>query len=353
MNRAEKKELRTCTKQGLIDLINDPRYTQNKANQFPAIIGYLARHGLPGGTTKEDFFDLVYTARNELLAQAAKQHAESKNPLDYGKLGNLQGPAEARVKAFLRDPMEAIAREMNALYSRKENYEAIEDPDEVQYYVDLKTNANILTTIVNVSGPTEKGKYEDRPEMVDILARLSKKTPEQDVTLDASLKRINSGFFGTLFRRQSKEYKAFQNSLNEFRDAKWAHSGNVEDLEKKTTAYLKHVIPEFKYGKDMPREQWLQALPKGKRERAEFAMNVLDSIAENKQMKPYMDNVEKAVNGKKVVPVAEPKPIIENEEKQKQFQQSLEQTIVNDEPQKEEAVVEENPNEIKQSELEA
>ena len=350
MTSQEKKELRTCTKQGLIDLIRNPRYTQNKVNQFPAIVGYLARHGLPGGTSKEDFLDLVYTARNELIAQAAEAHANANQPMDYNAIPGLQGAALNRVKAFLRDPVASIEAELRAFHDRKENFEQMEDPDEVQYYVDLKTNADIHVIELGATGQTDRIKYDHNPEMIDILGRLSKKLPEEDASIDASLKRINSGFFGTLFRRRSKEYAAFERSFKEFRDVKWAHSGNVEDLEKKTTAYLQHVIPNFKYSKDMPREQWLAALPKGKRNRAEFCMNVLDSIDEHKKMKPYMDNVENAINGKPVKNIVE-EPAIQNDiAEQKQFQQSLEQAVEPKEK-KEDIVVEEEEPKVESNDI--
>ena len=338
MNRAEKKELNSCNKKDLIKLINDPKYTQNKANQFPAIVGYLARHGLPGGVTKEELMDLIYTARNELLAQAAQKHADSKEPFAYDDLGNPSKASDARVKDFIKNPVNAIIREMEAFHNRKEDFSAIEDPDEVQYYKNLKTNADILSIQLKTF-TKDKVKYEDKPELVDIVSRLSKKMPENDADLDASLKRINSGFFGTLFRRPSKEFAAFQESFNNFRDANKLISGNVKDLEAKTTAYLTHVIPNFKYSKDMPKEQWLAQLPKGKRARAEFCMNVLDSIEENKKMKPFMDNVEKAVNGKPIDKSVDQPAVNKEVAPQKDFQQELQNQI--EEP------------EIKNEELEA
>ena len=333
MNRKEKKALTTCNKKGLVKLINDPDYAQNKANQFPAIVGYLARHGLPGGSTKEELMDLIYAARNELIAQEAKKHADSKNPIPY----ELQGPNANRVKDFIRNPISAIIREMQAFHNSQVDFSNME-PDEAQYYANLKTNASTLVIELQVM-ESHKGKYEDKVDMIDVVSRLSKKMPEKDADLGASIKRVNSGLFGTLFRRPSKEFTAFKESFDMFRDADKAHSGNVEDLEAKATAYLKHVIPEFKYSKDMPKEQWLACLPKGKRARADLCMKVLESIDEHKQMKPYMENVEKAAKGQPVV--EQPAPIKEEVVQQK-FQDDLQKEIEpvenkNDQPEVQEA----------------
>ena len=348
MNRNEKRNLNSCSKKGLIRLINDPKYAQNKVNQFPAIIGYLARHGLPGGVTKEELMDLIYTARNELFAQLAKEHADAKEPFAYDKLGNLDANNAARVKEFLRNPVGAVCREMEAFHARKENYEVFDDPDEIQYYKNVKTNANMVAIELRAS-VDDKNKYEHKPELIDVVSRLTKKMPAKDADLGASLKRVNSGFFGTLFRRPSKEFSAFAESFDMFRDANKAHSGNVEDLEKKTNAYLKHVLPDLNYNKDTPREQWLSQLPKGQRKRAEFAMNVLDAIGEHKEMKPYMDNVEKAVNGKPIDPSLDQ---VKEAAAQKQFQQELQKDVEPIAPKKEEILIEEKQPAIEQEGLE-
>ena len=349
MNRKERKALTSCNKKGLIKLINDPKYAQNKANQFPAIIGYLARHGLPGGSTKEELMDLIYTARSELLAQAAQKHADSNQPFAYDELG-LNGVGDARVKEFIRNPIGAVHREMEAFHKRQEDFSQL-DADEIRYYQRLKVNADTLAIELKVSADN-KTKYESKADMLDVTARLAKKMPEKDADLGASLKRVNSGVFGTLFRRPSKEFAAFEESFKTFRDANRAGSGNVEDLEQKTTAYLKHVIPEFKYSKDMPKQQWLDCLPKGKRARAEFCMNVLESIDEHKKAKPYMDNVEKAVNGKPIDKSVD-EPIAKNDVAQKEFQQELQKEVVHDEPKVEEAAVEEQQPEVEKGGLEA
>lgn len=345
MNRKERRALNSCSKKGLIKLINDPKYTQNKAQQFPAIVGYLARHGLPGGATKGELMDLIYTARNELLAQAGSKHADSKQPFAYDDLG-VQDP---RVKEFIRNPIGSIVREMDAFHNRQEDFSGMDDPDEVQYYQNLKTNADMLAIELR-SSVASKDKYEHKPDLIDVVSRLSKKMPEKDKDLDASMKRINSGLFGTLFRRPSKEFTAFKESFEMFRDPNKALSGNVADLEEKTTAYLKHVLPEFKYSKGMDKEQFLCNLPKGKRARAEFAINVLDSINEHKEAKPYMDNVENAVNGRPIDKSLDQKLEPVN---QQAFQKDLQNDIEPAAPNKEEAVVEEKQPQIQQGELEA
>jgi len=354
MNRKEMKELKSCSKEGLIKLINDPRYVQNKAMQFPAIVGYLARHGMVGGTSKGEFLELVYAARNELLAQAAEQHVHAKDPIAYDDLGgNLSGPMDTRVKEFIRNPIGAMEREMETLHNRKEHAHPDQDPDETAYINQLKVNADILRMQLTVFRE-DRVRYNDKMDLYDVTSRLGKKMPEGDKDLDASMKRINSGFFGTLFRRPSKEFKEFQESFKMFRDVSRAHSGNTQDLEKKTTAYLKHAIPNFKYSKGMNKEELLAGLSKGQKARAGFCMDVLDSIQEHKEIKPYMENVERAVNGQKIKPIEQQQPEPVNEIQQKTFQNAIEKEL--EEPEvKEVKVVEakEEAPQIEQNDLAA
>jgi hypothetical protein len=155
------------------------------------------------------------------------------------------------------------------------------------------------------------------------------------------LKKANSGFFGTLFRRPSKEYKAFQEAFDQFRDpTKVYNSGNVENLEEKTTKYLKHLNPAFKYAKNMDKEAFLALLPKGQRARASFALDVLDSIDEHKTEKVAMDELEAAAKGKPLKKAAEPAPVKNEQEKQADFQKNLEKDIEPAPEKKEEAPAE-------------
>ena len=341
MRRSERNELYKCNTKGLINLMNDPRYINNKNNQFGAVLGYLARHGMYKGNTKGEFLDLVYAARNEFIAQAAKAHVGAKDKVAYDQLG----PGDAKLKAFIQNPLPVLQREMKGFAERKENFAEDEDPDIVEYYGRLKTNADILSIELGADyDPTIS--HPDKVEIADVMNRLTKKIPENANSPEEALKKANSGFFGTLFRRQSKEFTAFKAAFDQFRDpTKVFNSGNVDNLESKTTAYLKHLNPAFEYKKGMDKEAFLANLSKGQKARAEFALNVLDSIAEHKEMKPYMENVDNAIKGKPVKEIAEPKAEVNDPKIQNQFQNQI--AIELNEPMENNDIVKEEPAEEK------
>lgn len=319
MKRSERKELYKCNTKGLIALMNDPRYINDKNAQFNAVIGYLARHGMQGGNSKEEFMDLVYAAKDEFLAQAAKERASSNGAKAYDDLGKN----DARLKAFIRNPARSVQNEFTALAASKAGPQGEEDKDVVQFYNRIKVNANILAIELNIDANSPNLRPY-KSDLVDVMNRLTKKLLDNRMSPEEALKKANSGVFGSLFRRESKEFTAFKEAFNQFKDpAKSYNSGNVDNLEEKTTAYLKHLIPEYKYSKDMPKQQLLSCLPKGQRARAEFAMNVMDSIHEHKEMKPTMANIDNAVNGRPVKEEAQPvaNPIEQN--KQVDFQKQL------------------------------
>lgn len=303
MKRSERQKLYKCDTKGLIKLINDPKYKNNKEKQFSDIVKYIARHEMYKGNTKADLFDLVYTARNELIAQEAKEHKDSPVKLPYDKVGNVSEKGNSRIKDFIRDPVNTMRNELRTLATNGLNDDEGDYDIEV-YNNRLKHNAVTLYTELNVLKDQGQVRYGNYPERTDILSRLEKKIPDENV--GKALDRVSSGIFGRLFRRPSKEYKAFETSLNEYREAGKAYSGNTEDLEKKTTAYLKHVIPEYDPKNiESKKEEWLNCLPKDKRKRAELAFNVIESVNEHKEMKPYMDNVDKGMNGQKIDPTVD------------------------------------------------
>lgn len=322
MKRSERRALYECSTKGLINLINDPKYKNNKEAQFTDIVNYIARHEMYGGNTKSDLFDLIYTAKNELIAQEAKEHYDSKQPISYASVNNVSKKEDARIKQFIRDPIKSLRTEFTNLANRPDDENEI-DVDKLIFNNRLEVNATTLFTEISVDSQRGAHEYGNHIERVDIMSRLTKKLP-RDANVDKAIERVNGGFFGRLFRRPSKEYTAFEKSLNEFRDAGKLHSGNVDGLENKTTEYLKHIIPEYDYAKSaLKKEEWLSCIPKSKRGRAELAMSVLESIHEHKEMKPYMDNVNNSFNGRPIDESLNKAKLVNNLDNQMDFQNNL------------------------------
>ena len=295
MRRKDKKALYSCNRKDLLRLIHNQK---NVENYFSQIMEYIARHEMYGGNTKADLNELLYAAKNELIYLEGLKHKNSDTKVSYDKIDGVSKNDSDRIKNFIRNPVDSFRNELRTIAGKPADENEMDD-DKLTFDHRLKVNSTMLFQQVKVTEQSGKYAYGDYSERMHIENNLMRRLPEKE-NIDDALKRINSGVFGRLFRRPSKEYKAFENSLKDFRDAGMAHSGNTADLEDKTTKYLKHLIPEFDYKKMGEKKMdWLSNLPKDQRNRAEFAMNVLDSVDEQRKMKPFMDNVENAVNGKK------------------------------------------------------
>ena len=285
------------------------------------------------GNTKSDLFDLIYTAKSQLIAQEAKEHKDNKHPLPYDKINGVSQKENERIKNFIRDPINSLRKEFTDLANRPENANE-KDEDKLIFNDRLETNAAMLYSEISIGREKGAHEYGNHPDRIDVMARLTSKIKDRNV--DETIKRVNSGIFGRLFRRPSKQYQAFEDSLKEFKEAGKAHAGNIEDLEKKTTEYLKHTIPDFDPEKmDQNKNVWLSCIPKSKIGRAQLAMDVLGSIREHKQMKPYMDNVENAVKGRPIDKSLDNGKLSVEEEKQMQndFQKQINKQIAEPEEQ--------------------
>ena len=322
MNKADRKELYKCNKKDLINLINsnDPK------NKFSKVVSYIARQEMYGGETKDDLYDLIYTARNEFIALDAKTHMDDGFKRSYDKLHNVDKREQERVIEFIRNPVGAMTRELANLAKTQNDPNEV-DEDVIVYSNRLRTNSTMLVTQIGIDASTRAPGFNKYDERTDIVNRINKKIPN-DASIDKALDRINGGTFGKLFRRPSKEYKAFEESFNMFRDHTKANSGDTQDLQKNTNAYLSHLIPDYDPNKiGEKKQEWLNHLSGGQKKRAEFAMGVIDSVKEHNAAKPFMDNVNNGIQGRKINESIEANKIDLKAKDQLDFQNGLSNNI--------------------------
>ena len=350
MNKSDRKNLYKCNKKDLLRIIN----SDDKTNKFSKIVSYIARHEMYEGDTKDDLYDLIYTARSELIAMDAKIHSDDKIKHSYEKLYCVNNNEQQRVKEFIRNPIGAINRELTNL-SKTQNDPNETDEDVITYTNRLRTNSVMLVTQIGIDAGSNASRFNKYDDRTDIINRINKKIPG-DASIDKELDRINSGTFGRLFRRPSKEYKAFEDSFNMYRDYKNANSGNVKKKKKNTNAYLSHLIPNYDPDSiSENKEAWLNSLPKGQRKRAEFAMNVITSVKEHDEAKPFMNNVNNGVCGRPIDESTEVHKIDLNGKNQLEFQKDLgldvgKKAVKNDKQADKEVVDIKNDNEIAKDE---
>lgn len=323
MNKRELKAAYDCSTAGLIRLMKDPKYHGQKEKLLDDVVEYIARSGMKGTTSKDDVNELIQTARAEFIAVEAQDHYYSHGVSSYKNIKDVSNAGDTRIKNFIKNPNQALQGEFVNL-AKKLNASNPNDYDQAEYEENVINNINPLNIVVIRSGEMGKNQFGGLAR-IDVTSRLTSKIADKNI--DDAMKRVNGNWFTRMFRNKSNEYKAFEESLNTFREPGKVISGNTEDLEKKSTAYLKKIIPNFKYTKNMNKEEALRGLSGNKKARAELALNALESVNEHKSLKQYMENVENAIEGKKF-----DDKLDEKKAEQKEFQDNLILDISKDEP---------------------
>ena len=323
MNKRELKAAYDCSTAGLIKLMKDSKYHGQKEKLLDDVVEYIARSGMKGTTSKDDVNELIQTARAEFIAVEAQDHYYSHGVSSYKNIKDVSNAGDTRIKNFIKNPNQALQGEFVNL-AKKLNASNPNDYDQAEYEENVINNINPLNIVVIRSGEMGKNQFGGLAR-IDVTSRLTSKIADKNI--DDAMKRVNGNWFTRMFRNKSNEYKAFEESLKTFREPGKVISGNTEDLEKKSTAYLKKIIPNFKYTKNMNKEEALRGLSGNKKARAELALNALESVNEHKSLKQYMENVENAIEGKKF-----DDKLDEKKAEQKEFQDNLILDISKDEP---------------------
>lgn len=324
MNKRQLKAAYDCSTAGLIKMMKDPKYRGQKEKLLDDVVEYIARSGMKGTTSKDDVNELIQTARAEFVTIEAQDHYYSHGVSSYKDIKDVSKLGNGRIKNFIHNPNHALQGEFANLAKRL-NESDPEDYDQAEYEENVLNNLNPLNVIVSRSGEMGKNQFGGNIDRIDVVSRLTGKIADKNI--DDAMKRVNGNWFTRLFRNKSNEYKAFEESLNTFREPGKVIAGDTIDLDKKTTAYLKKIIPNFKYSKGMNKEEVLAGLSGNKKARAEFALTVLDSVHENRTLKPYLENVENAIEGKNFDDNLDMKKA-----EQSEFQNNLILDISKDEP---------------------
>ena len=322
MTNAEKKAAKKCSIKDFVDKFSDPKYKTNKRGQFNDVVDYLARYGMNGSKVECSFDELLLTAKNMLLSQAAEQHLDQFNMNPYDHLGNMSMQEEHELRKFILYPMNTIKDKFKE-YDPYRQLQNETDPDKIKYYKDLQANAKrIETQIRDYSDEVKDAKKFD--SYVDVVTRIQAKLPTTTKSLDQALDNNRGGVFERVFSTTSKQYSNFKAAFKDFRNPNSVYLGDKNHLEKETKAYLHHVMPSYKTTDDLPTPEQFAQLSGTQKGRAAFCINVLKSIKEAKEVEPLKENVQKALMGD---PEYKQGPIIIEHGEQNSFQSQIKDDV--------------------------
>ena len=310
MTNAEKKAAHKCNIKDFIQKFSDPKYKKNNRKQLDEVVDYLARYGMNGSKAECSFDELLITAQNLLLSQAAEQHLDEFNTNPYSNLGNVNIQEEYELRKFILYPISTIKERFHD-YDPYRQLKGETDPDKIKYYKDLQANAHRISNLMKDEN-YEVNEAEKANSYIEVMTRIQKRLPETTKSVDQALDNNRGGVFERMFSSTSKQYSNFKAAFKDFRNPNSVYLGDKNHLERETKAYLHHVMPSYKITDDLPTPEQFAALSGTQKGRAAFCINVLRSIKETREIEPLKDNVTKALKGE----LKEEQIIIEGEQEE-------------------------------------
>ncbi len=327
MTNAEKKAAHKCNIKDFVTKFSDPKYKTNNRKQLDEVIDYLARYGMNGSKVECSFDELLLTAKNMLLSQAAEHHLDETNTEGYGYLGNLNAQEEYDLRGFILNPVSTI-KDKFANYDPYRKLQGETDPDKIKYYKDLQANAKRIGNLIK--DYTEDTENEKKiSTYLEVVTKIQQNLPPTTKSLDQALESNRGGVFERMFSTTSRQFTNFKTAFKDFRNPNSVYLGDINHLEKETKAYLHHVMPSFKVTDDLPTPEQFATLSGTQKGRAAFCINVLRSIKATKEIEPLKENVTEALQGQFLY---NHDIVILDKEEQAPFQEQIDNDIKKAEP---------------------
>ena len=228
MTSAEKNEAMKCSTTDFINKFSDPKYKVNKRNQLNDVVDYLARYGMNGSKVECSFDELLLTAKNLLLSQAAEHHLDDTNTEGYGYLGKLNAQEEFDLRGFILNPMNYI-KDKFANYDPHRKLQGETDPDKIKYYKDLQANAKKIGNLIkDYVEDTENEKKIST--YLEVVTKIQQNLPSTTKSLDQALESNRGGVFERMFSTTSRQFTNFKTAFKDFRNPNSVYLGDTNHL---------------------------------------------------------------------------------------------------------------------------
>lgn len=296
MTNEERKAAYECSVLGYIKYFKDNNYTNAK----DAIIGsikYLLRIDVDESLTSCTRNELIYVMKNEVAKMVAREQLNN-NPNDLTNMHNEEDKQE--IQFFLNNPVGYIGNKLKekAIFEKD-----AKDLEGTSWKLASKYNKNIRTMapIFNTVGATTwynayQDKMNDKPNYFGIL-QLKSKLPNNSI--EEAFERQKPSFFEKIFKTTSNEYNNFKLAFEEYNDEKSIYCGNDERLEEAAMGYIRHKFPNLN-GDELPTPEQIAKLGGAGKERAQFCLNVVETIRENAKAQEQANKMMETVKNLKV-----------------------------------------------------
>lgn len=187
---------------------------------------------------------------------------------------------------------------------------------------DLYYNCKRLAELTFVNDFNKDVTDLEKSPVFDIKVRMECRLGGKQA-LANSLNATKGGFLSRLFGSSSTAYKNLDAAYQAFNNPKHVHYGDMDTMERASNQYLQHVFPSWKPGDGLPKAADIAKLGDTQKARAQFCVNMLTSIEEERAIEEDFPSMVNACERKNIQFSSIPQANQELDNNQAYFQAAL------------------------------
>ena len=294
MAKLKKQDLNKVTYKSVQDfLTNIEKYDSVKDK-----LTYATRYILQHGANKDRDFSLaqfVELARQKIAEASGKTKTpkgkEVPKHLVDKSVENEKNDLAAEM--FLSNPAEYIKNEANKTIDEIDG-----DQINLKWQIELKENCEKILPNMNKDFNEKQFMYDEHSTYFGVKARTEAAVGGKK-NLDELFNATKPSRFSRIFATYSAKWSALEEAYEVFNNPNFNGFGDMENLEDKTNAYLKHKFPKWNPGEEIPAEAYSK-LNKTELAKVNFSVNILSAIQGQKEVEKNFKPLVEATKEKDI-----------------------------------------------------
>ena len=294
MAKLKKKDLDKVRYKSVQDFLTNFDKCDSIKDKLAYATRYILQHGATEGRDIS-FAQLVELARQKMAEASGKTQApngkEAPKYLVDKSVKNEKNDLAAEM--FLSNPAEFIKNEANKVIN-----EIDEDEVNFKWQDELKENCERLLPDLDKSFNEKQFKLDEHATYYGVKARTEAAVGGKE-NLDELFKATKPSRFSRIFSTYSAKWSALEEAYEVFSNPRFNGFGDMENLEDKTNAYLKHKFPKWNPGEEIPAEAYSK-LNKTELAKVNFSVNILNAIQGQKEVEKNFQPLLEATKAKDI-----------------------------------------------------
>ena len=294
MAKLKKKDLDKVTYKSVQDfLTNFDSYDSLKDK-----LAYATRYILQHGAAKDrdfGFAQFVELARQKIAEASGKTKAPNgkEAPKYLVDKGVKDEKNDLAAEMFLSNPAEYIKNEANKVID-----EIDEDEVNFKWQDKLKENCEKLLPDLDKDFNEKQFQLDEHASYLGVKARTEASVGGKK-NLDELFNATKPSRFSRIFATYSAKWSALEEAYEVFNNPRFNGFGDMENLEDKTNAYLKHKFPKWNPGEEIPAKAYSK-LNKTEMAKVNFSLNILNAIQGQKEVEKNFQPLVEATKAKDI-----------------------------------------------------